>query len=227
MDNTVLYIANASFLENVSLFDKAYKLVSNQRQKKVDKFKFGKDKRLSLASELLLMFALKEQNISVNNLVFDYKENNKPYLPSLKNKIKFNISHSGEFVICAVSPDEVGCDIEKIKKYDLNVAKRFFNEKEFQNISLQATEAEKQDMFYRYWTLKESFVKALGQGLHLSLKDFQIIIDGQEISVEQKENSNSYYFKEYDIDNYKCAVCSCGKDFAQEIIKVDLEQFIN
>ena len=136
----------------------------------VDKFKFLKDKKLSILSEVLLKIAFDTLNI---NSSFNYKYNKqgKPYLEDIGN-IKFNISHSGEYVICLVSNDEVGCDIEEIKDINLNIANKFFYNTEYTNIF---NSSNKIDTFYRYWTLKESFIKSVGLGLSLDLNSFEIV----------------------------------------------------
>ena len=201
MNNNYLYICNTSVLDNKEVYDKAYNSLSQQRKEKVDKFKFLKDKKLSILSEVLLKEAFNSLNI---NSSFNYKYNKqgKPYLEDIGN-IKFNISHSGEYVICLVSNDEVGCDIEEIKDINLNIANKFFYNTEYTNIF---NSSNKIDTFYRYWTLKESFIKSVGLGLSLDLNSFEIVLN-DSISVRQSLNNNNYYFKEIDVKGYKCSLC--------------------
>ena len=77
-----------------------------------------------------------------------------------------NFSHSGQYVMCAVETAgknaAVGCDLEKKGELKLRLAKRFFCPEEYEMILDQDSEEKRTDMFYRYWVLKESFMKATG-----------------------------------------------------------------
>lgn len=198
MDN-YLYIANIKLLENNDVYNKAYQLISKDRKEKVDKLKFINDKKLSILAEIILKKALKELNLN-NNIEYIYNEYKKPYL---KNNVFFNISHSGEYVICVLSDNEVGCDIEYIRDIDLKIAKKYFNNDEYQSI---INSNNKLDTFYRYWTLKESYIKLLGLGLNLELDSFKIDISNK-LNFTQNINNNLYYLKEVDIDGYKSSIC--------------------
>lgn len=201
----VLFVSPVSALEDNKLFDKAYSVVGEERKAKTDRYRFGKDKRLSLGAGVLLKYALSYLGFSQKTDEIIYGENEKPYFKN--NGIYFNLSHSGDYAVCAVSPCEIGCDIELIKPVKLNVAEKFFTNNEFKHILSLNTDEEKSDLFYRYWTLKESFMKATGLGMRLSLNSFEILL-GDEISVKQSVDGGKYSFKEFDeISGYKCAVC--------------------
>lgn len=199
MDN-YLYIANINLLDDKNTYDKAYQSLSNQRREKVDKLKFINDKKLSILSEILLKNALVELNVD-SDIGLTYNKYQKPYLKN--NDIYFNISHSGEYVICAISKDEVGCDIEYIKDIDMKIANKFFYENEYKTILNSNKQLE---TFYRIWTLKESFMKNLGLGFNIELNSFEIVLSNNPVVI-QKINNNKYYFKEIDIKNYKCSIC--------------------
>lgn len=198
MDN-YLYIVNINILDNDNIYNKAYQSISKDRKEKVDKLKFIKDKKLSILAEIILKKALSELKLD-NNVEYTYNKYKKPYL---KSNVFFNISHSGEYVICALSDDEIGCDIEYIRDIDLKIAKKYFNNDEYDAI---INSDNKLDLFYRYWTLKESFMKSLGLGFNLELDSFKIDIKAKA-NVIQNINSNHYYLKEVNIDDYKCSVC--------------------
>lgn len=199
MDN-YLFIASINLLEDKDTYDKAYQSLSKQRRDKVDKLKFINDKKLSILSEIVLKKALTDLKIK-SDIELTYNQYQKPYLKN--NEIYFNISHSGEYVICAISNDEVGCDIELIKDIDMKIANKFFNDNEYKAIINSNSQL---DTFYRIWTLKESFMKNLGLGFNIELNSFEITLASNPM-VNQNMNSNRYYFKEIDINNYKCSIC--------------------
>ena len=205
-----LYIASVKPLSDKALFKVAYDKLPAWRQEKVDEQKFAKGKALSMGAGLLLDYALSNAGINPKDAQIDYGEHEKPYIKG--SNIYFNLSHSEEYVICAISNYEIGCDIEKIDSGGEKIAKRFFHEKEFDRIASSENEAEKLELFYELWTLKESFIKVTGQGLHLPLSSFQIII-GDEITIEQAFNNKEYYFQEFNVvSGYKCAVCTTEKE---------------
>ena len=155
--------------------------------------------------------------------------------PSLEDMpLHFNISHAEDYVICAISACEIGCDIEKIRSADLRIAERFFCPEEYSHIAHQASDAERDLLFYRYWTLKESFIKATGMGLNLPFNEFCIELGeeslaeiceeihavlgeespdklGEDIHIRQSFDQRKYSFTEFSsISGYCCAVCTTG-----------------
>ena len=222
-NKTYLFITNIKNL-TPNLFKVFYSNLSAERKEKADKLKMQRDKDASVSAEILLKYGLKKLGIEYNELDYGYKQNKKPYLKGLSLPIEFNISHSGDYVICAISSNEVGCDIEKMNNINLNIGKRFFHKYEYKHILEQNTIERQKDLLYRYWTLKESFVKAVGCGIYNSLNKFCIII-GSKVGIEQDYTANIFYFTEPHIDaKYKCAVCSLDKNI--EIINVDIKDMI-
>ena len=189
------------------------------RQQKIDNYLDEKDKRLSLGAGLLLKYALKQCGIE-GDLSIETKHNNKPYIAG--KDIYFNLSHSGDKVMCVISSSEVGCDIEKIRNINLDIAKRYFFGSEYDLIKKQKSQKNKNDMFFRLWTLKESFMKVTGLGFRLSLSDFCIYFDGDTPKVKQNVSNTLYYFKEYNVfEDYKVS-CSSTEDNFDNITMLDL-----
>ena len=99
-----------------------------------------------------------------------------------------------------MSDKEIGCDIQQIKDINLSIADRFFTAEERKYV--KCTED-----FFRIWTLKESFIKAIGKGLALPLNSFSIKgLDSDKSYCEY--NRELYEFKEFDkMTGYCIAVC--------------------
>lgn len=220
-----VYAADTAVLEEEALFAAGYDMVSGSRREKIDRKRLPGDKRLSLAAELLLMGCLREWGIV--SYQFGYGINGKPYLRKCGYKegygqgdipLHFNLSHSKERVMCAIADQKVGCDTEKIRSIDLSVARRFFAPEEYEKIAALKTGEEQIELFFRYWTRKESFLKATGRGCTLPLDSFRA--DGSKDSL-------GYHFKEYDLqDGYKYAVCGLGELFEEKIRIMDLRDVL-
>lgn len=75
--------------------------------------------------------------------------------PFYANGPYFNISHSGRYVLMAVSTSEIGVDIEEIKMKDMSSLVRIFNEAEAKMIKEHSD-------FYYLWCAKESLIKCIG-----------------------------------------------------------------
>ena len=205
------------------LFNSLLPFVSIERRKKIYKFIRKEDADRSLIADILLREALIE-NLKIENdtIFFNYGNYGKPLL-SNHESINFNISHSGNWVVCAINDHEIGIDIEKIEDIDFDIAKSFFSEKEYINLMKKDINKRK-DYFYDLWTLKESYIKACGKGLSLDLRYFSFRIENNNILFESKNNLRNYFFKQYFIDkNYKLSVCTLENHFAEEIIFKSLD----
>lgn len=124
--------------------------------------------------------------------------NGKPYFPG--TDIHFNISHSGDYKVLAIADAPVGVDIERFRKADLRVAKRFC-ENEYNYI----TQKDSEHRFFEIWTKKEAYLKYKGTGLRGGLDSFDVF--------SLPEDINTFRFKEYFI-----SVCGI-KEFKTEVIK--------
>ena len=205
-----VYIIDINNLKKSFSYEEIYNKVSLYRKNKTDRLVFEKDKWLSLGAEYLLIQALNDLEIDYSKIDIDLAENKKPILKNIEN-VFFNLSHSKDMAMCAISNKEIGCDIQAKSDNSLEIADRFFNKEEVDLIGQKETLEEKKDLFYRLWTLKESYSKALGLGLNIGLAEFQIQLTNDNISVSTKQNLDTdFYFEEIKLKNkeYKCAICS-------------------
>jgi len=99
--------------------------------------------------------------------------------------------------------------VQRIKTYDGHLAERFFCPEECRDIAAVSGE-ERNIRFYRYWTLKESFIKNLGRGLTLPLNQFGIQLSDDRVRVMQQIlPEETFYFREFDLnDGYRYACCA-------------------
>ena len=93
-------------------------------------------------------------------------EHGKPFF-TLQPKIHYNISHSGEYVLCILAGQEVGIDIQLHKDVDYGrFLERMVSEEEKKEI-LEAEDVKK--AFFEQWVLKEAYIKWTGEGFSRSL----------------------------------------------------------
>lgn len=195
----------SAFCED-ALFTEKYELLSEYRRKKIDAFRFRKDKNLSLGAGVLLDAALKGYGLTEREMIYGETGNHKPVFLNAP-EIHFNISHSGTMVILAVSDAPVGCDIEKTGKADLKISRRFFTENEHARL-LELSEGPQDELFYRLWTMKESYMKFTGEGMHLSLSDFEIDLTEEIPFVRRLGVRQDCRLQEIEeFTGYRCAVC--------------------
>jgi 4'-phosphopantetheinyl transferase len=98
-------------------------------------------------------------------------------------EIHFNLTHSHGAIACAVNPTrEVGIDVEDQERSlaYLELAERYFAAPEAEHLRRLAAE-QRRAAFFSIWTLKEAFVKAIGQGLSYPLDTFAFELDSDRL----------------------------------------------
>jgi 4'-phosphopantetheinyl transferase len=170
----------------------------------VMKYRNWQDRQLSIAGKLLLLNSLKDFNLSERLTLKDlmYTEFGRPYY---NQAFDFNISHTKNIAVCATTPTgKVGIDIEKIKPITIEDLKEYFTVDEMEAINISS---DKNISFYKTWTKKEAFIKAVGKGLNIDLS----LADTMKNVVANE--GKLYYLYEVTIENaYACCVCSTGKE---------------
>ena len=141
-------------------------------------------------------------------------ERGKPYFRDLP--FYFNLSHSGDYVLCAVSSAEIGTDIQQqCGKNVERLARRFFTEREAAALEQAGEERETRErLFYRLWARKEAYGKLTGKGIAAALEvDF---LPGGTVSSPYGCSSGEVggkrlLWEEYDsIAGYSIALCRYG-----------------
>ena len=148
-------------------------------QPRILRFRRWEDAHAALLGKLLLRHALKTNNLPDTLEQLHYAAEAKPYFPTGPN---FNISHSGNRVVCALSTTgRVGIDIEAIRPLSFDDFQTQFTPTEW--LAIRGA-ADPVVAFYRFWTAKESLIKADGRGLgipllELDVTDYRpIVLDG-------------------------------------------------
>lgn len=182
----------------------------------IHKFIQPADRHRALFGKLLLIHGITLMGrLELKSLPLHYTDFNRPYFKN--EQIDFNISHSGEFVICAFTQKgRIGIDIEKINAIHLEEFTSVMTEEQIVFIK-QSTAPELE--FFRLWTLKESVVKAVGKGLSIPLN--QLTTDYLTVNCEEQ----IWYLHELDIDDDYCAYLASDQDSVT--INVTSVQFVS
>jgi 4'-phosphopantetheinyl transferase len=153
-------------------------VLSSDEIDRAARFRLEHARRLYIATRLALRFLLARYLGEAPHAIrFRYGSKGKPELAAPAG-IHFNVSHSGGLALLAFSWDgEIGVDVEQIHPLEdmLDIAARFFSAEEAADLmSLPASE--RVDAFFRCWTRKEAYVKAVGDGLFMPLDSFRVTL---------------------------------------------------
>lgn len=148
--------------------------LTEERKKLADRKKGERERQLFLGAEVLLNLSLRLAGIDIP-LPAKYKRNEhgKPYLEN-RGDIYVNWSHSGDYVICAVADREVGIDLQYAGKEPKESLVRKLLQPEELCFYEHTPVTERQRLFYEYWAVKESFLKAMGTGFVTPLNRFYV-----------------------------------------------------
>lgn len=143
--------------------------------------------------------------ITSDQLVCD--RSHKPFFVS-HPEIQFNISHSRGKVVCALSTAPVGVDIEQIRVCPDALLRKMLGKDEAAMFAREdLTPQEKNRLFTRLWTLKESYVKATGCGLTVPLDRVTFSFKDGDI----ESSVNGYCFRQIFLeDSYVISICRKG-----------------
>lgn len=186
-------ISDASAAELSEWFD----AMSAERKDVVTKLKIPHKQKLKIAADHICRKAISEFcSINPDEINFEISGHGKPYAKGLN--VHFSISHSGDYVACAVSDKEIGIDIEKIREINPEISKRFACESELEYIKTHP------NGLFEIWTLKEAYFKCIGTGLGTDIKDVSFEISEKDISCSEKGFDCAFV----NIENgYICTVC--------------------
>lgn len=153
-------------------------------------------------------------NLSPTEIEIAASEYGKPYLKSSeKLNYEFNISHSGDRLVLAITKGfPVGIDIEKINsQQNLEISQHVFSVDELNELNGYDS-LEKIAAFYKGWTQKEAFIKAVGLGMSYPLKSFSVLLDpnldGKLLKAERYEKDLKHVkMKSLELDpEYACSI---------------------
>ena len=211
-----VYYFDIEPLRNKQVFEAELDNITEGRIERIEKSQSTADKLRLMGSGLLINF-IKRKYFVNSDVVVD--KHGKPYF--VNSDLKFNLSHSGRYVVAAVSDYEVGIDIQKKKADKHRIAEKNFLRGECEYINSGANDEERHQRFCEVWTLKEAYLKNIGMGLRKPLNSFEIVFRPEGPVIR---NLTEYRYTQFLMnDKYIVSVCRDINDEGFEISEVTLE----
>jgi 4'-phosphopantetheinyl transferase len=168
-------------------------LLNSEEKERYQRFHFDHDRHTYLAAHALVRITLSRYaHCTPAQWRFIRGAQGKPELEAAPDlpPIHFNLSHTSGMVACAVTLNRAcGVDVERTRtmKDMAGIAEAVFSNAEIAFFD-QQSEADKAQIFFKFWTLKEAYIKAIGQGLSASLKgiSFEIAEPYIRVTVEDE-----------------------------------------
>ena len=152
--------------------------LSPDERERAARFRFDRHRRRYVRGRFVLRGLLAAcLGAAPGEIALEYGKMGKPMLPEPDDWLCFNLSHTGDAALIALTKDrEVGIDIESNAnpRRIVDLARRVFTAGEAEQVEGCDQAVGRQDLFYRIWAAKEAFVKASGDGLGLSTRSFEI-----------------------------------------------------
>jgi 4'-phosphopantetheinyl transferase len=153
--------------------------LSIDERMKAEHFTFERYKSQFIAARGILRLILAcYLSVEPGVIRFCYEKDGKPRLQNAfgKTGIQFNLSHSEGLALYVFTRDhEVGVDVEYMREISEmeQIVEQFFSVRERVFFGALPT-SEKQETFFNWWTRKEAFTKATGEGLSYPLDRFDV-----------------------------------------------------
>ena len=156
-------------------------------------------------AHFLLNTAVQEL-FKIENPVLSYGAYEKPYFRDYP-EIHFNLSHCKGLAVCLISKFECGADVETCRKIRSGVMRRVFSPEE-QELLKQSEQSDQ--LFTQLWTLKESYVKAVGRGIGFPMKRVSFRFEGERIQCSQEDAE----FHQMQYEGYTISLCILKNDIS-------------
>lgn len=206
------------------LFGQLFEVMDRKRIEKINTLRNEAERLRSIHAGLLLRYAfLKEgyDDALWRRIQVCEGSYGKPYLSNCKDFF-YSLSHSGEWVVCAVDDMEIGVDIQQVGALKMAVAKRFYAGEEYDRLKNSGFDENRKTLeLYRMWAAKESCVKLTGRGIGAGIDKY--VTDSAYTHIINREENSRFYIKLYEsIPNYVVCVCSERGSFPETIVLTDI-----
>lgn len=208
-------------------WSKASRSIQLEEKERIGRFVFKRDAKRSIIGHLMIRKFLSEATqLPWSQIKTIRDQNNKPIIEGFN--LNFNVSHDGNLVVLAGEENNtIGVDIMRncytggrsLNEF-FRLMNRNFHINEWAYIN-KGTDVQKTNSFFRFWCLKESYVKATGTGLTIDLGKIcfkpssdlkkNVILSDTKLFIDGHLMSN-WNFHELLYDDYTITVCVEGSD---------------
>ena len=203
----ILRYGEAAFSENEAA------LLPRWRRRRLERLRYAPAREASLGAGLLWRFVMERHGVDPEEPV-RFLQAGKPVFTQLED-VHFSLSHSGPYAMCAISDRPIGVDVQQIKPIHMSVARRFhFRERDW---LAEQPQHEQQRAFFRIWTRKEAWVKAVSRDQLLNLD-----------AADVRHGAPGWQFGEYRLEEeYLAAVCARQGDTLRPPIVLKTEDILD
>lgn len=220
--NTVwVWQANLNLPESsISVF---WDSLADDERQRADRFRREIDRTSFIAARGILRALLGQYlQCDPRELQLSYRDRGKPFLAD--SSWQFNLSHSGGLALYAIAANRaVGIDIEAIRDLEIEqLAKRFFSDREYRKLC-QLKGDRQTEAFFTYWTAKEAYLKATGEGL-MGLQQVEILEEEDNFWLQlPHENPSHFSLKKLSPPpGYAAALAVEGNDWMLKCVTCNL-----
>lgn len=204
-------------------------ILSQRERYSIESTKKEKDKiEKTMGWVMCRMEAAQRYGINPEDVKIDIHEKGKPFFPDHAG-FGFNISHGGSLIVVACSGrEEIGVDVESLdRNANTEIASRHFTEHEATFLQ-SIPEEERTQMFLRFWTIKEAYLKMTGTGLARPLSEFEVRYTPEDIRIYDNGQLQNCIVKQHDFEEKQViTVCVKGEENNFQFVETDMETIIN
>jgi 4'-phosphopantetheinyl transferase len=173
-----VYYTDLSPLTDPSYLDRCFAILDDQEKQRFELLALENNQKEFLVGHALVRWTLScLTHVPPQDWHYQQGEQGKPeiHAPADYKALKFNLSHTDGMVVCAINwNNRIGIDVEnEISRTGktAGLAQKFFTQDEVTRLNALPLSA-RRHRFFQLWTLKESFIKALGAGMSIPLNQF-------------------------------------------------------
>jgi 4'-phosphopantetheinyl transferase len=197
-----IHVVRINISKNLYRISDQKNLLRSSEKQKLSRIVKQEDKNIFLCSQVMKRIVCgRIMNIPPDEISFGFTENKKPFING-HSDFHFNISHSGNWMTMIFSKNPCGIDVEKIQPdFDFDeVMQSAYHPDEIGYVQQSQNNTK---AFFRIWTIKESFLKATGDGLIDNLSDLNMMGNSTLL-----EHSIPWQIQSFMIDGgYYCSIC--------------------
>jgi len=213
VNNIQLYCTRVSNFNYDLYYQKLLKSLPDTLQYKNKQIKNKHSKIANLLGKALLKRALVDKNKL--ELIEDIRKTPSGK-PLLNDTVWFNISHSADYVLCAIALNfEIGVDVELYKDFDFSKFKKIMTCRQWGDILVSKNQIQ---CFFDLWTMKESISKATGEGLNASFLKMEV---GEGIDETMVYKDTCWYLHRVVLDNNYSVCIAAERKSSIDIINVN------